>query len=98
MAFKPIAQGTVSGAVLGTTSDITIAAVGAEVALLTNVGNQTVFWKFNTGGASATADCPIAAGTRMVVSLPHSTTKIAVIAAGAGSTLYVTPGNGDLES
>jgi hypothetical protein len=92
--FKAVAQGTVSGAVTGVAADLTIAA-GASSVMLTNVGTQTVFFKFNTGGASATTDTPLLPNTQSVFSMPPGTTKISAIAAGAGSTLYATPGTGN---
>jgi hypothetical protein len=93
--FKPLPQGTVSGAVTGTAADITITSVGANAVRLTNVGNQTVFWKFNTGGASASTDTPLLPNSAELFAMPPGTTKISAIAAGAGSTLYVTPGVGN---
>lgn len=92
--FRPIPQGTVNGAITGTTSDLTIVA-GASAVMLTNIGNQTVFFKFNTGGASASTDTPLLPNTQSIFSMPPGTTKIAAIAAGAGSTLYATPGTGN---
>ena len=86
----PLAQGTVSGAVTGVAADITISKRAAAV-MLTNVGNQVIFWKFNTGGASASADTPLLPNTQSIFSVPPSTSIISAIAAGAGSTLYVTP-------
>ena len=91
--FRPVPQGTVSGAVLASITNITITKPSPAY-LLTNVGTVTIFWKSGTGGASITADTPLAAGQSMVVSLPFSETVISVIAAGTGSTLYVTPGTG----
>lgn len=70
-------------------------AAGADTVRLTNVGNQVVFWKANTGTASATADTPLLPNSSEVFSVPPATTIIAAIAAGAGSTLYVTPGVGN---
>lgn len=92
--FKPIPQGTVSGAVSAVAADITITAIGANAVRLANVGSQVVFWKFNTGGADATADTPLLPNSAEVFMMPHSTTKISAVAAGTGSTLYVTPGVG----
>ena len=92
--FKPLPQGTVNGAVTGTAADLTIVP-GASAVMLTNVGNQVIFWKFNTGGASASTDTPLLPNTQGIFSMPPGTTKISAIAAGAGSTLYATPGTGN---
>jgi hypothetical protein len=93
--FKPLSQGTVSGAVTGSAADITITSIGANAIRLTNVGTQVVFWKFNTGGASVNTDTPLLPNSTEVFAMPPSTTKISAIAAGAGSTLYITPGVGN---
>jgi hypothetical protein len=92
--FTPVPQGTVSGAVTGVAADITIVK-RSHTLLLTNIGNQTIFWKVGTGGASASADCPLLPNSQVAVSVPPSTDTICAIAAGAGSTLYVTPGVGN---
>ena len=92
--FKARPQGTVNGAVTGTSADITMAG-SADTIRLTNVGNQVVFWKVGTGGASATADTPLLPNSSEVFSVPPATTIIAAIAAGAGSTLYISPGVGN---
>lgn len=92
--FKPVPQGTVSGAVTGVAADITFVA-GANSVRLVNVGNQVIFWKFNTGGASVTTDTPLLPNSAEVFAVPPSVSKISAIAAGAGSTLYVTPGVGN---
>ena len=92
--FAPFPQGTVSGAVGATASDITIAA-GAGALRLANIGTQIVFWKLNSGGASVSTDTPLLPNSVEMFSCPPGTSKISVIAAGAGSTLYVTPGTGN---
>ena len=92
--FRARPQATVSGAVTGVSADITMAA-GADTVRLTNVGSQVVFWKANTGGASATADTPLLPNSTEVFSVPPATTIIAAVAAGAGSTLYISPGVGN---
>lgn len=91
--FKPLPQGTVSAAVTATAQDITFGATGAI--RLANIGTQVVFWKQDTGGASASADVPLLPNSAELFSVPPATTKISVIAAGTGSTLYVTPGVGN---
>lgn len=93
--FRPVAQGTVNVAVTGTAADLTITAVGASAVLLTNVGTQIVFFKFNTGGALASVDTPLLPNTQSIFSMPPGTTKISAIAAAVGSTLYATPGTGN---
>lgn len=91
--FKPIPQGTVNAAVTGVAADLTIVP-GASAVMLTNVGTQVVFFKFNTGDASASADTPLLPNTQNIFSMPPGTTKINAIAVGAGSTLYASPGTG----
>ena len=92
--FKPVAQGTVNADITATAADLTIAP-GASAVMLTNVGTQIVFFKFNTGGASASVDTPLMPNTQTIFSMPPSTTKISAIAAAVGSTLYATPGTGN---
>lgn len=92
--FQPTQQGTVNAAVTGTSGDITFVPGSCNAVLLTNVGTQTVFWKYKTAGAVASVDTPVLANSQTVFYLPNGTNIIAVIAAGAGSTLYVTPGFG----
>ena len=92
--FKARPQATVSGVVTGVSGDITMAA-GADTVRLTNIGNQVIFWKVGTGGASVTADTPLLPNSSELFSIPPATTVIAAIAAGAGSSLYVTPGSGN---
>lgn len=92
--FKPIPQGTANVAVTGTAADLTIVA-GASAVMLTNIGNQVIFFKFNTGGASASTDTPLLPNSQSIFSMPPGTTKISAIAAAAGSTLYATPGTGN---
>lgn len=92
--FRAVPQGTVSGAVTATAADLTLAA-GASAVMLTNVGTQVIFFKFNTGGASASVDTPLLPNTQSVFSMPPGTTKISAIAAAVGSTLYATPGTGN---
>lgn len=92
--FTPKAALTANAAVTAVTGDVTITASDATAALLTNIGTQDVFWKYGTGAASLTTSTPILANTQYVIWLPPGETKIAAIASGAGSTLYVTPGLG----
>lgn len=92
--FRPIAQGTVNAAVTGVAADLTIVA-GASAVMLTNIGSQVVFFKLNTGGASASVDTPLLPNTQSIFSMPPNTAKISAIAAGAGSVLYATPGTGN---
>ena len=94
MNFRPEAQGTVSIAVTGTSQDLAITAKSSDI-MLTNIGTQTVFFKYDAGGASVSVDTPIIPNTQSVFLMPQNTTAIAVIAAAAGSTLYVTPGSGE---
>ena len=92
--FIPLPQGTVSGAVGVTASDITIAP-GAGALRLVNIGTQVIFWKLNSGGASLSTDTPLLPNSAEIFSCPPGTSKISAIAASVGSTLYVTPGTGN---
>jgi len=64
--------------------------------LLTNVGTAVVFVAFGDSAvtASLTTSKPLLPNSDQSFSLPASATHIAAIAAGAGSTLYATPGEG----
>lgn len=93
--FSPIPQASETQAVTGTAATVTFTA-GAQALLLTNVGTVTVFWRFGSTAATVAADTPLAAGDRMIVSVAPSVTQLSVIAGGAGSTLYVTPGSGEI--
>ena len=92
--FRPESQGTVSIAVTGTSQDLAINLKSNDI-MLTNIGTQAVFFKYDGGGASVSADTPILPNTQTLFSMPYNTTAIAVIAADAGSILYVTPGSGE---
>ena len=93
--FKPTNQATVNGVVTASSTDIAITQSGANCAKLLNVGTQTVFWKYDAtvaGAATVATSTPIAAGESYFIWLNPTVSALAVIAAGAGSTLYVTPG------
>lgn len=91
----------------GATKSITVTAVEATQVfpapvtselLLTNVGTATVFVRIqatsDATAASAAADMPIAAGATMCYRHGFSESfTVRAIAAGAGSTLYITPGS-----
>lgn len=93
--FLPNPQLTVNGAVTASSAAITVAlTAGSNAVRLTNVGTQTVFWRFGTGTASVSTDTPMLANTVEVFEIPPQITSITAIAAAAGSTLYITPGIG----
>lgn len=92
-------QNTVNTAVTGTSANVAIPAptIGVRSVRIVNAGTQNIFVKFgtaNTVAAVAADDMPMLANTCEVFLLPNNITHIAAIAAGAGSTMYVTVGEG----
>lgn len=92
--FRAIPQGTVSIAVTAASQDLTISPGKGDL-MLTNIGTQTIFFKYDSGGASVSTDTPLLANSQAVFSIPPGVATIAVIAGAVGSTLYATPGNGE---
>lgn len=97
-AFRPFGD-TQNIAV--TTSAQTINLVylfGTRAIRVCNIGTQTIFFVINDGTSSNTASIntstPVPAGNTEIFTLPTGATSISVIAASAGSTFYVTEGEG----
>lgn len=76
---------------------------GANQLLLTNVGTVLAFVRVKPNGSSAdasAADMPLPAGAQRIISkhgdidAAYGQTVVSVFAAGAGSTVYITPGEG----
>lgn len=72
---------------------LTVAGLGTRTIRVVNSGTQTVFMRYNAA-ATVAASLPILANTVEVFVLPNDVTTLNFIAAGAGSTVYVTPGEG----
>lgn len=98
--FTPYYGQTVSAASLAGAANVTVSP-SARALLLTNVGSQLVFIRVkpSTAIADATAaDMPLPAGTQRVIlksSQPSGSlgeTTVSIFGTGAGSTIYVTPG------
>lgn len=88
---------TVNLAVTGSTQQLTFpAGVGTRSIRVVNVGSQTIF--INKGDSTVTASTstslPILANTVESFLIHPEDTTLAAIAAGAGSTLYITIGEG----
>lgn len=89
-------EGTVS-AVVGATSVAltpTRANMGTQTVRIANVGTQVVFVTFadENAVATTTAGMPILPNSVEVFYFKRETTSLAFIAAGTGSTVYVTTG------
>jgi len=92
-------QNTVNLAVTGSSASVALVGTpgqGYQSVRISNVGTQTVFVSFSTGAGSASTatDMPVLAGTVEVFWLPKPITNVNAIAAGAGSTIYCTVGEG----
>lgn len=63
---------------------------------LANIGSQTLFVAFGTSNTTVTAanGVPLPTGLSELFHFSEGITHVAVIAAGVGSTLYATSGNG----
>lgn len=103
--FLPQIGATQSIVVTGTSGSISllnVAGTGQTMPdlLLTNVGTQTVFvrvivYPYPTAAPTVeatTADMPIIANSQLIIRKGVLQGVLAAIASGAGSTLYVTPG------
>jgi len=61
---------------------------------LANVGSQVVFWAYGTVTSAVATSTPLLPNTAEVFTLPGGVTRLSVIAAATGSTLYATIGEG----
>jgi len=98
-AFQPAptAASTTALAVTGSNQTLTLSPNGGAMTRsmrLANIGTQTVFVALGTVTSSVTTSMPILANSVEVFTLPASITTLSVIAAGTGSTLYATIGDG----
>ncbi len=90
------ASSTTSIAVTASSQQLTLPACEASgnTCVLTVTGSQTIFLSYGSVTASLTTSMPILAGTQTTLAIPPGVAQISVIAAGVGSTLYATIGNG----
>lgn len=76
------------------TGDAITPNLSAQV-LVTNVGTQTIFLRFDGVTATVANAAPVLSNARAVFSVPPNSTAISVIGGATGSTVYLTPGVGD---
>lgn len=98
-AFQPAptAASTTALAVTESNQTLTLSPNGGAMTRsirLVNIGTQTVFVALGTVTSSVTTSMPILANSVEVFTLPAGITTLSVIAAGTGSTLYATVGDG----
>ena len=100
IAFTPYYGATVNAASSAGVANVTTLA-RARALLLTNVGTQLVFIRVKPNGSATDAsatDMPLPAGSQTVIlksSEPGALageTVVSIFGTGAGSTIYVTPG------
>lgn len=90
--FSAVDQSTQTLAVTGTSQPLALPARNGNCSIrIVNNGTQVVFWRYNTAATEA-ASTPILPGFVETFFLPRDATQIEFIAAGAGSTVYVTIG------
>lgn len=97
-AFRPLAD-TQNVAVTGTAQTLTLNyQLGTNAMRVCNIGSQTIFVVVNDANSTKTAtvatSMPIPAGNTEVFTAGNGSVSLSVIAAGVGSTLYVTQGEG----
>lgn len=106
MILRPLspAYGQTQSAVVSGAGAITGLNPASKQLMLTNVGTQVIFVRVTRGGdstAATAADCPVMANSQVVISKSDvgldstdGLSRLAYFATAAGSTLYVTPGEG----
>lgn len=97
-AFRPLAD-TQNVVVTGTAQTLTFNyQIGTNAMRVCNIGTQTVFVVINDATSNKTATVaigmPIPAGNTEVFTVGNGNQTMSIIAAGTGSTLYVTQGEG----
>ena len=95
---QTVAAATIAGAV-----NVNVPAAAKQL-LLTNVGTVLAFVRVKPSGVAAdatAADLPLPAGSQRIISkdggdgsAANGQTIVSVFSTGAGSTVYVTPGEG----
>jgi hypothetical protein len=98
-AFRPLGTNkTVNLVVTAVAAQLTIpdSPLGVRALRIANVGTTPIFIEFGdtTTTASVTTSMPILANTVEVFTLDYTDTIVSAIAAGAGSTMYITYGEG----
>lgn len=94
-----MSQGTTNVAVTASAqtlalSTFTVTGATQKQVVLTNVGTQTVFLRWDATPVTLTNGLPVLANSQIVVSMPNAVTATTVISASTGSTLYATVGAG----
>lgn len=90
--FQAVQESSQTLAVTGVEQRLTLpTAIGNRSIRIVVVGSQTVFWRYE-GAATVATSVPQAAGFVETYFLPKDVTQISFIAAGAGSTVYITIG------
>lgn len=95
-AFEALAGNTANLAVTAADQTLTITQVippGGCVAIVTNIGTQTVFVRMDATVATVTNAIPVLANSQVTFGVNFGATPRA-IAAASGSTVYLTLGNG----
>ena len=97
--FQPVptAASTTALAVTASNQTLTMSPNGGSMTRsmrIAVIGTQTVFVALGTVTSSVTTSMPILANSVEVFTLPAGLTTLSVIAAGTGSTIYVTIGEG----
>jgi len=96
-----IPRSTANVAVTGTAQDLTLPTStstpeqGLKQIVLTAVGTQTVFFRWDGTTVTVSNGMPVLANSQFVISVPVATTALSVIAAAPGSTAYATLGAGE---
>lgn len=95
-AWLPDATGTKTISVTASSAATALTRPGNTRLMLFNAGPYTVFVEFGTGSTTAAVATgyPIGAGQKEILRVADGTTHIACISGTAGSTLYVTTGQG----
>lgn len=96
--FRPAGEGfsgTLNTAVTGVSATISLPAIGGKSLRIANIGTQVVFVRMadvSGGAATVTNSFPMLPNTVETFWASVDVTQVTVIAAAAGSTLYVTIG------
>lgn len=95
-AFEPTGA-TVNEAVTGSAETVSLAGRLSDrdgAIHVVVIGTQTVFVRLDGVTPTVSNAMPLLAGSIQTFAMPAGQTDIKHIAAGAGSTIYVTPGRG----
>jgi len=94
--FQPQYGKTKTATTLAGAVNVTVDASPKQL-LLENVGTVLAFIRVKPNGDATDAsanDMPLPAGRGRVISKDDSQTVVSVFSSGAGSTVYITPGEG----